>query len=943
MVALTAGGADSSLYLHAKWRRAKPLAAARDAALTAAAFDAGAVTETTTGEALLGTAAGEIVAFSCDERDKRERGGATLYTLRAPGGARAPVTGLHIGRGAGGRRVVLAATAERLHVFAAPAGVGARGAPAGLAALVACYTPDGADLTNAWWPAGVGKDGATPPGVEGAGALAVTPAPGRGEAVTWLSSAGLATALLPSAAPESDPVPGREHELLAERAVALPPPGALGPAAHPRALAATAHHALVVDGGRIIALGRVGGGLVQALAPGAALRGAAATAAPPPLLPRRGLAADASTGAVYAVVGDGLLEIAATNEARDVWRVLAARGDFAAAARAAPDRAARDAVALAHADAMFAAGDLEAAAALHGRTVAEDAPFEATALRYVDAGDDAALATLLSSRLAALPPSYRAQAAALAAWLLEVRLDAVNRAALSRAGGGGGSADAAAADAADAAVADAADAALAATLAKHADALDAGVAVGLLAGYGRSADLLAYARARGDAEAVLEHLVAARDARGALAALRAAAGAADLAPRFAPALFHAAPDAAVDAWLDADPPLDPDALLPALARARVAGAPQVERAAALRFCRAVADAGRGGAALHNLAIGLLAQEAGERIQEEGRGEAGGAAAAADASTSPPPDPESDLLAYLAAARTPSGAPRYDPALALADAATARCRRGAVALLLDARAPDDALDAALAFDPALAASVALAPGADADTRRRLALAVVRHTVASAPAGAPPAATVDAVDAFLRSDAGACLRLEDVLPLFPGATAVGAFKAAVVRTLDGADARAESLRASAAAAAAAADAARADLAALGGRSGAVGAGEPCAACGRPVGGPPPACAGPAGGGLAPVYLFPTGAAYHGACCAAAAAAALPAAAAAALRARAAAVAAGAAPPAAIASLDADLSAEDPACGEAAVRSLDVPLVDPAADAADAAAWAVSAVAG
>jgi hypothetical protein len=72
-------------------------------------------------------------------------------------------------------------------------------------------------------------------------------------------------------------------------------------------------------------------------------------------------------------------------------------------------------------------------------------------------------------------------------------------------------------------------------------------------------------------------------------------------------------------------------------------------------------------------------------------------------------------------------------------------------------------------------------------------------------------------------------------------------------------------------------------------------------------------------------------------------LPAAAAAALRARAAAVAAGAAPPAAIASLDADLSAEDPACGEAAVRSLDVPLVDPAADAADAAAWAVSAVAG
>ena len=945
VAAVTVGGRHEMHYVHARWKRSRPLAVATASdAVAVAAFDSTTTTDTSTGDVLLGTDAGDVLIVTFDERDKRERGGARAYTLRGSDGARAQVTGAALARAHGGHRVALVATPDRLHVFVGSGpGVGlaavfvGSGPGVGLAAVFAGYPADGADLKNGWLP--TASDAAAPP-LDGAGALAANPSPGGGLDVTWLCPAGLATARLPAdagVAPPADALPGHDASLLTDTTVAPLPRGALGPASPPavRAMAATRHHALIVDGGRVLAFNRVSGGLVQALTPRSATR--SSSGAPAPLLPRRALAADPSSGALYVTGADTLLEATAADEGRDMWRVFVARGDYAAAALAATTRAARDAVALAEADAAFEAGDRGRAAVLYGRALTSDPPFEEVALKFVDSRDTDALASLLSARVAALPRRDRAQAAALAAWLLELKLDAVNRAALGEASGGGG----------DGATA-AADAAVRSTLEHHADALDVGVAVGLLAAYGRADDLLHYARLRGDAEAVLEHLTAALAGGGgqhrgsdadpaatAAAALRAAAAAPDLAVRFAPALFDAAPAAAVDAWLAADPPLDAKRLVPALARARARDAPPAARAAALRYCRAAAVAGAGDAALHNLAVALLAEEAGAKVKA--------AAAASDTTPSDASDgdassPEADLLAYLRSARDPStGDPLYDPGLALADASAAGCRRAVVSLLASSGAPEDAVDAALAFDARLAARVAAAPDADADTRRRLALAVVRHAVAAAP---DPPAAVDAVDAFLRSDAGACLRLEDVLPLFPAATTVGAFRAAVVRTLDAADARAASLRAAAAAAAAAADAARADLASLERRAGRVGAGEPCAACGRPVGGAPPAAAGPAGGRLPPVYLFPTGAAYHGACAASTAAASLPPREAAAWRARVASVAAGGGgDAAAAAALDADLGSEDPACGERAVRALDVPLLDGVADAVEVEAWRVA----
>ena len=67
-------------------------------------------------EVVLGDDAGGLHSFAADERDKRERAAAPLYAFE--GRACAPITGLQQHVLAGGRTLVLVATATRLHAFA---------------------------------------------------------------------------------------------------------------------------------------------------------------------------------------------------------------------------------------------------------------------------------------------------------------------------------------------------------------------------------------------------------------------------------------------------------------------------------------------------------------------------------------------------------------------------------------------------------------------------------------------------------------------------------------------------------------------------------------------------------------------------------------------------------------------------------------------------------
>lgn len=58
----------------------------------------------------------------------------------------------------------------------------------------------------------------------------------------------------------------------------------------------------------------------------------------------------------------------------------------------------------------------------------------------------------------------------------------------------------------------------------------------------------------------------------------------------------------------------------------------------------------------------------------------------------------------------------------------------------------------------------------------------------------------------------------------------------------------------------------MAALEHRTGTLDLASPCSRCHRPLARPPPPSVGPSGGCIPPLYLFPTGNAFHGACAAA-----------------------------------------------------------------------------
>ena len=1104
---------------------------------------------------------GKLYSFGARKPRQQQQGGGgggVIYGLALA----------RVAAGGNSRRLALVATEDRLFAFSAPisssstssSSSSSSSSETSLEPLFSTCSPDPADLTNflgaatafasfssaSPLPSSLSLSPSPPPAlVEGAGAVAlVPPLPGAPfDRFVWLSSAGLVSGSLEaalesaSAAERGDSsLPSSSSAALSLVAAPLSPARSLGPhsSSSPRPLVATRFHAVLVDGARALAFNLVSGALVQALVPGggggsgiggsdvfsaAAAATAAANAASPAsdddddfappahLLPPRPLAADAASGALYLVSAEGaLLEVSpAGDEGRDAWRAHLARGDFtSAAAAAADDAAARDAVSRAEANHAFSRGDLSRAARLYGRTLSKGSPtFEEVALRFMDSGDRAALMLLLDSRLSALllqrqrggrrsgggssssaAPDTTAQSAALAAWLAELHLDACNREELVSEASGAekkekkeeeeqdddGKTSSSAPPSTSSTTP--AQTALRAFLESHADSLDVGVAVGLLASYGRVEDLLFYARLRGDTEAVVEHVLssaasAARrgDAAAARAAARAAVGALrapgvprELAYKFAPALFDLCPGEAVDAWLRADPPLAPGKLLPALSHAVDDGgggngggcggggenenekgslsskafssssspssfSSDEARAAALRYVMTVLDSGGGNddenddenddgesddgdgndggnfggynnpnksglPALYNLAVALLADP-----------RAGGE------------DAEDALLAFLSKAgkrgrsrRNRKALSSYDPCLALAAARRGRRRRAAVALLQELGEIEAAVEEALEFDPALAAALAAAAPANGGplasplgaassssssasssaaggARRRAALSVARALISRADPGDPSAA-VDAVDGFLRAcaeaatgvgggrgkaaasfgasssfsttatSAAALLSLEDVLPLFPDTTCLGALKPAVLRSLDEADARARAARSRAREAAEAADAARRDLRALRGRRGAVAASAPCARCGRAVGGPPPPSplssslnsSSSSSSSISKVYLYPTGNAYHGSCAVEALAGSLPAREAASLRRRAADAAAGKKASSSSSSsrryrsVDEELRAEDPCCGERAVASLGVPLVDAAEDAEALALWRV-----
>ncbi|KAK9789373.1 hypothetical protein WJX73_010275 [Symbiochloris irregularis] len=818
--AVATASAAEAYYVHKGWQKPRPLSKLRGILLSCVAWDLSNGTESSTGEVLLGTNAGLVFDLSVEASDKRDRGSKKVLDL---GDVREPVKGLRQLPLVNRRLLVLLTTPSRLYAFTGTAP---------LATLFAQY-PDPADLVNyVEFPA------------EGhaVGQLHAWEAPGAHvpERFAWLSEAGIFHGHVDL---QRSSIPASELDYLPRRGL-LPTPAHSHEA--PLALALTQYHHVVLYPSRLVVINRVSEAVVQEVP----LTG---RAAPPLSGTPAGLLVDDSSSSLFLFSSEGLWELVAHDEARDMWSIFLSRGNYSDAFRQCRNQVQRDRVRSAEAEALMEAGDCVGAAGLWGRMTGGQPPFEEVALRLVDSGTPDALHTLLLTKLQSLPQQDRAQATMVATWLTELYLDQINRALLEEGPDGAPAspshrdsptaheASASATDSHETPLVRALTKRLRDFLAKHVAVLDTRTTISLLASYGRLDDLLHYATLRQDSEAVLELLVQRGEIPQALAVLRQPNLSRELVYKFAPPLMAAAPADTVDAWIAAQPPLESRQLLPALLRWGEVGASAHGRAQALRYVQfCLGRLGSVEPAIHNLAVALYCGEA----------------------------DEGPLLQYLASARDPFGKPLYDAQYALRLARERNCKHASVALFCELSMYEDAVEVALRIDRATAVAVANRPEDDAALQRKLWLAIARHLIHSPTATSEnggPGGSIAQVNDFLRETRG-LVKIEDMLPLFPDFVRIDAFKEAICQSLEDYNTHIDHLKAEMADATRIADALRKDVGLLEHRTATVDLANPCARCQRPLANRPPASLGPSGGSIPPFYLFPTGNAFHAICAAA-----------------------------------------------------------------------------
>ncbi|CAG9464021.1 unnamed protein product [Pedinophyceae sp. YPF-701] len=792
-------GADAVhevLYLHSSWPRPRPLAKLKGLEATAIAWagTARGETRTTTGQILVGTAAGEIWLAAIEQADGKERERTAALAYRLPDD-RDPLHGLAVlpvgaaGRDDAQRCLVLAATSSRLYFFLGPAALdrlfadlegdpGFIELPGALptSALSVQLASDGATARCAWL---------TGPGVYVAD-LAHLTGPWEGGVPPTRESAFIASQGLM-------PYPELTHGAVEEPGVE-----------QPVSLQQTEHHVLLLYPGRVIATNRTTQQVVQELS----LRGRMAQSVPIAIL------RDPAAGTVYLVGTDELFEVGVRDEGRDMWRVLTAQGRFADAMRLCRTRRQRDAVLSAQGDDAMKAGDFKAAAEAFASMATPEQSFEAVTLRFVEAGAPDALRTYLATRLRLMPREGggRAQATMLATWLTELLLDWVNRTLLD--------------SGAESQEYDEACRELRLFLEDHCDDLDEAITTDLLSSYTRMDDLAHYAILRGNYALVLQHLLQKGDAERALGVLRRPSVPVAQHYAAAPGLMQLAPGPTVDTWIQCGSRLDPTRLLPALAPMAEDGAPPEGRKHALRyldFCAHVLRCQH--QSIHDLMVALLA------IPDEGAADASDAAAAAVAADAmggsdvgaPATATEARLLAFLLSAKGPSAAALYDTQAALKVCHDRGHRRAALQLYCDLGLYDRALTLALEIGGvSLARTVAEIPEED-EARRRLWVPIAEHCVKQAGGAGGTRQVLE-----LLAESGGALRIEDVLPLFPDFMVIDDFKDAICESLEDYNRQIDDLRRDMDAKAASAHALRDDLARLARRTATLDLNSPCAHC-------------------------------------------------------------------------------------------------------------------
>ncbi|GAB7362153.1 hypothetical protein MBLNU230_g2179t1 [Neophaeotheca triangularis] len=137
-----------------------------------------------------------------------------------------------------------------------------------------------------------------------------------------------------------------------------------------------------------------------------------------------GLFADHQKNTYWLFTQREIFEVVATDEARDVWRIMLKQGDYEAAQRYATTASQKDAVASTTGEHLMTQGKYAEAAALLGKS---SKAFEDVALSFIDHGESDALRKYLLVKLANMKKSYIMQRTMLASWLVELYIAKLNQ------------------------------------------------------------------------------------------------------------------------------------------------------------------------------------------------------------------------------------------------------------------------------------------------------------------------------------------------------------------------------------------------------------------------------------------------------------------------------------------------------------------------------------
>lgn len=361
----------------------------------------------------------------------------------------------------------------------------------------------------------------------------------------------------------------------------------------PIGLAVTPFHYLLLYRQRIVAVSRISHGIIFEQAFGEERLGT-----------MRGVVIDAPgrlLSSTYIFSDRNIFRIGISDESRDVWKLYLARNDFESARKYAKNDAVRaKKVNEAEAEHMFATGRAQEAAVAFARTTK---PFEETCLRFISGGYRDALQSYLSlvlgdlktrplitaavtttsgkssknKELANIPEKDRTNApqrTVLCTWLLEMYLDRLNVLHATSLIHNGSEDDEYNTVASQ----------LRNFLREHTSEIDRNTALSLMAGYGRTAELLFYCRLIGEWGRIVSHHISRGEWSDAVEAIKEATASdssfggqnseipvgdinsqQELWYRYSSVLVSVLPAETVDGWKEC-PDLDPSRLIPTLVR-----------------------------------------------------------------------------------------------------------------------------------------------------------------------------------------------------------------------------------------------------------------------------------------------------------------------------------------------------------------------------------------